>query len=361
MRSRRRAAGLLTLALTLFLVIPENRTAFASDYRPLPVGTKLVYDNFTCTIASASGIESVCTVAGGLRINLITQLVNYGPVPETGYFVVLNQLGSVDVKGVTVSGDNRARLASLWPLAVGKSVEYESSMQVSIDRGTYNGQILNSSAAIESTVQVTGTESVAVGGEPHDTLVIVEKTNGFSIQGLGVQAFERTWWVDPALGVVVKARMAWTRGRGAGTSKQSTLRSIQWPAGQAPQAVAKAAPAQPAAPAAQSQTAKATAPAAPATAAPPAPPTPEELAAAAEPKLSAAQRRALQQQLTVLGFYKRSIDGDLGPGTRTAIRAYQAANQFDQTGYVTPEQVAAIEQQAAKASEAAAASKTAAD
>ncbi|HET6220530.1 MAG TPA: hypothetical protein VFE11_00130, partial [Dongiaceae bacterium] len=81
--------------MTLFLVSPENRTAFASDYRPLPVGTKLVYDNFTCTVASASGIESACMVAGGMRINLVAQLVNYGPMPETGYFVVFNQLGSV--------------------------------------------------------------------------------------------------------------------------------------------------------------------------------------------------------------------------------------------------------------------------
>jgi peptidoglycan hydrolase-like protein with peptidoglycan-binding domain len=192
---------------------------------------------------------------------------------------------------------------------------------------------------------------VTVGGEAHDTLVIVEKTNGFSIQGLGLQAFERTWWVDPQLGVVVKARMAWTQGRSAGTAKQSTLRSIQWPAGQAPpQVVAKAAPAQPAAPAASTPAT---------TAAPPAPPTPEEVAAAAEPKLTTAQRRALQQQLTVLGFYKRGIDGDLGPGTRKAIRAYQAANQFDPTGYVTQAQIAAIEQQAAKASETAVASQAA--
>ena len=64
--------------------------------------------------------------------------------------------------------------------------------------------------------------------------------------------------------------------------------------------------------------------------APPAAATPESL----EPKLSAAQRQAVQRQLTILGFYDRAIDGSFGAGTRAAIGRFQLANAFDATGYL---------------------------
>ena len=43
-------------------------------------------------------------------------------------------------------------------------------------------------------------------------------------------------------------------------------------------------------------------------------------------------RRAIQRDLQVLGYDTRGIDGIFGPGTRAAIKAWQAKNRVEQTG-----------------------------
>ena len=65
----------------------------------------------------------------------------------------------------------------------------------------------------------------------------------------------------------------------------------------------------------------------------------DPLRAAAEAEtalaLSRADRRAIQSDLTVLGFDTRGIDGIFGNGTRTAIRNWQSDEGRDATGYLT--------------------------
>lgn len=43
----------------------------------------------------------------------------------------------------------------------------------------------------------------------------------------------------------------------------------------------------------------------------------------------------MQLRLTELGYYERSIDGDYGNMTKTAVKAFQAANGLEQTGEAT--------------------------
>jgi peptidoglycan hydrolase-like protein with peptidoglycan-binding domain len=51
--------------------------------------------------------------------------------------------------------------------------------------------------------------------------------------------------------------------------------------------------------------------------------------------LSRDQRRAIQRQLTLLGFDTRGIDGILGRGSRSAITAWQKAQKAPATGYLS--------------------------
>jgi len=66
-------------------------------------------------------------------------------------------------------------------------------------------------------------------------------------------------------------------------------------------------------------------------------------------RLGRAQRREVQESLSLLGHDPRGIDGVFGPGTRTAIRLWQRANDLAETGYLTGEQTARLHDQSAEA------------
>ena len=51
------------------------------------------------------------------------------------------------------------------------------------------------------------------------------------------------------------------------------------------------------------------------------------------------ERRAIQQDLTLLGFDTRGIDGIFGPGTRASIRGWQGREDLEPTGFLTREQI----------------------
>ncbi|MEO0485498.1 MAG: peptidoglycan-binding protein [Pseudomonadota bacterium] len=58
--------------------------------------------------------------------------------------------------------------------------------------------------------------------------------------------------------------------------------------------------------------------------------------------LDRAARRAVQADLTVLGFDTRGVDGILGRGSRAALSAWQGSRGFVETGYLTANQLAAL-------------------
>src|SRR5262245_7401884 len=70
------------------------------------------------------------------------------------------------------------------------------------------------------------------------------------------------------------------------------------------------------------------------------PPAPDE------PTLTNSERVEVQQQLSVLGFYKSNVDGDFGPGTRKAIKSFQRANRLEATGYLTETTIATLAEKA---------------
>jgi peptidoglycan hydrolase-like protein with peptidoglycan-binding domain len=68
------------------------------------------------------------------------------------------------------------------------------------------------------------------------------------------------------------------------------------------------------------------------------PPAPE----GAEPTLSTAQRRKVQERLAALGHYRSPVDGRFGDGTRRAIALYQRAGGAAATGRLTQAQADAL-------------------
>lgn len=60
------------------------------------------------------------------------------------------------------------------------------------------------------------------------------------------------------------------------------------------------------------------------------------------------ERRAIQRDLTLLGYNTRGIDGIFGPGTRGSIRGWQERNDHEVTGFVTRDQIFQLAAQAAR-------------
>jgi formylglycine-generating enzyme required for sulfatase activity len=58
--------------------------------------------------------------------------------------------------------------------------------------------------------------------------------------------------------------------------------------------------------------------------------------------LSVEERRKIQTWLSALGFDPRGIDGQFGPGTRGAIRAFQRSKSLPETGFLSAEVVTAL-------------------
>ncbi|SDY73290.1 peptidoglycan-binding protein [Citreimonas salinaria] len=56
-------------------------------------------------------------------------------------------------------------------------------------------------------------------------------------------------------------------------------------------------------------------------------------------ELTREERREVQQNLSILGYDTRGIDGIFGPGTRSAIEAWQRAEGYPATGLLTAQQV----------------------
>jgi peptidoglycan hydrolase-like protein with peptidoglycan-binding domain len=75
---------------------------------------------------------------------------------------------------------------------------------------------------------------------------------------------------------------------------------------------------------------------------------PAAVARAAEDALglSRDQRRAIQRQLSIMGFDPRGIDGLFGPGSRAAITAWQRANGETPNGFLTRDQILRLTAQA---------------
>lgn len=63
-------------------------------------------------------------------------------------------------------------------------------------------------------------------------------------------------------------------------------------------------------------------------------------------RLTRDQRRAIQRNLSLLDIDPRGIDGVFGRGSRAAISTWQGRNNFDQTGFLTRDQISQIAGQA---------------
>ncbi len=292
-----------------------------ADTAPLPSGTRLIYDNFECTVSQRTGSETICSLASGEgALSLFGHFLDYGRLAGAGPVAALTSSGPTRFRAISLDGNARSQVQQLLPPQVGKSVDYRFGTDIEVDKGGWQGQVISVYPTIAARIEVVGTETLEYAGSAHEVLVITEVTRRFAIADKTYNVLARTWWYDPALGVVAKAHTAWIRGLNSGWQAESRLVDIDWPDGFTPASVTV-------------------------------PPGPEAAAPAgdapdAEPRLGRAGRLAVQRNLATLGLYDHAIDGVFGLETRRSIRSFQTANGHAPSGSLTAEQVALLDDRA---------------
>ncbi|MBI1986199.1 MAG: caspase family protein [Rhodospirillales bacterium] len=209
-----------------------------AEYKPLPVGTKIEYDNATYIIAKRDGYATVLKKQVRGTTTWVSRHALFGE-----YGTDLHVRGARG-QGVEydLSDENRKALERLWPLAIGKETTYRLSEAA---MGSYGG------AAQEWTVtlKVSTTEAVETAGGRFQTYVIEERAES----DLGMSFAGRKWY-DPASGLIVRLQrtgtglnavgdLAWypkTAQLGKDEQEMLALRKVDFPPGTAAVLVAAA-------------------------------------------------------------------------------------------------------------------------
>ena len=173
-----------------------------AEYKPLPVGTVIEYDTWKCEVVRSEEFITDCRDPDSRsRTKFAGLLVPYGSVekaPPLGLQLPVMWLydgaweGILKTRRIKLSSQQISSIAALWPLTVGKSVDYKPK---------YDLEAGGTDVAAAANLRVDRIEQVSIGGRDHLTYVIVEDVKRLitSTYVASRDKFRRTLWFAPAL------------------------------------------------------------------------------------------------------------------------------------------------------------------
>ena len=144
-------AGLLA-GLVLAGVAVAGPNLPPAPYKPLPVGTKLDYGWWKCTVEASDGFETVCS-DGKRRAQFFGKFIVHGEQDKDGYGGETSEapvsgfrIQELQISQISMTSDARRAMRNLWPLVVGKRARFvlkygsdsEDRIEVSIEAGLFN-------------------------------------------------------------------------------------------------------------------------------------------------------------------------------------------------------------------------------
>ena len=206
------------LSRTAAVVLPP------AAYKPLPVGTRLDYGSWECTVEESNGLEVRC---GNRRHSVSTYGVFVAlhdePVEQMMGSVAASTCGNHGTTSIptnpSIGEGARAKVDAFWPLKVGN----RSVFDISAGGGT-----------AKVTMSVDRAEDVHLAGERRSTYVVVQTVelppcrNSWLTNNVSAK-YRRTVWYDPTSGLVVRDRMRWQNGQSVGLGWEHDLVKARFP------------------------------------------------------------------------------------------------------------------------------------
>ena len=206
----------------------EGPTLPPAEYKPLPEGTKVKYDNWGYTVTESDGFNIA------LQTNLRKIIHTYGVFVREGEQVyTTNYSGGANSEyfQTELNANNESSVEKLWPLKIGKKTEL--MLDEALEHH-YFGEIVRS---WHVTLEVVETAPLEIDGHRYQTYVVREHGTGseLPLQLWGTDGaareYEKIHWYDPNSGLVLKTTQEWISGPDKGDIEETSLADVTFPKG----------------------------------------------------------------------------------------------------------------------------------
>lgn len=197
-----------------------------ANYRELPRGTQVKYNNWSFKVQSVEDRERALRLSDG---DLRTGYGSFVVLGEGAYSIVANAWNpGIPPSTPYMSNSERTKLNGLWPLEIGKSVEVKITEPLADNAGWHDGEADSWMLRLKT----LRAESIPAGGKLLNTYVV--ETTATSELG---RAYKELQWYHPNSGLVVKSVREWSgkrhpqskRGTYPGDIEEYLLESARFP------------------------------------------------------------------------------------------------------------------------------------
>ena len=194
-----------------------------AEFQPLPVGTILRYDKFTCRIEKNFAFQTNCEDQSADQIRLFGKFELVGDLLKNQHYSSISPLVRQDgsksrvLRNVKLSDIARNAIKELWPLSVGRTAKY--TIQIVDNTSRQRRWDVDS--------VVSETENITVSGKVYPVYIINQTARLHSRKYPG--DYRKTSWYDPVQGVIVRERIERTNGYSKGKISEISLVNVTFP------------------------------------------------------------------------------------------------------------------------------------
>ena len=198
-----------------------------AEYKPLPVGTKVRYDNLSYTVQRTDGFETI--VKEGKQGKWPKIYAGFGWQGDDYYTLRVTNAWDSFIWTTEFDDQNKKALEKLWPLKVGNKTTLSFGEEFA---GMYGGK---ATRTWNMTVEVLDTENLRPRNLVYPTFVVQVHVSSeapvLPLYDFPEQEYTETYWYNPGSGLPLKFVRNWIRGGEADSNDQYLLEKVTYPKG----------------------------------------------------------------------------------------------------------------------------------
>ena len=231
-------SSILALAILTFASSAFGQQLPPASHKPAPTGASYDYGSWYCLVEASNGFYFRCSDGSvksteefdrpiaafyGVFVRVGRQFRDFGSgITDVVCGDEVEGASQFSIDAIYYGSDLVDAMKAFWPLNIGNEARF------TLKHGAYREE------SIDVTLRVARAVNIKIANNSLDVYVVTESgvfnyCRVLSISGESPARYERTWWYDPAQGVIVKSSFAWKDGRSSVGAPSFELKSAHVP------------------------------------------------------------------------------------------------------------------------------------